>query len=207
MKKKIKKFVFGIVISPAVVWMCLYPKDLLGEWVKIPSYFKTNIASLVSPDKTAKIDVARWNSFGKEREDALSKAYYNKGYIIIDDFFSFTTYLSPRFYFQSGDGTPFTPKGVEPIAIPAFVFWVMGIIAVIKKGNYKYLYLPPIFALLAYLFGHKNLAFLFPVLALYVGLVIKGLGSIKNRTTREISYIFLIIYGLFLIGRMILLNV
>lgn len=206
MKKNVLKFLFVFLISPVLVWMVIHPKQVVKEWLLTPSYFRSNVTSLISSDKVAKVDEARWNAFGPKKEEAISRAFYNKGLVLVDDLFSALTYLSPRFYFQSGDGTNFSPNGVEPLASIAFVFWVLGLIALIKKRRFKLIYFCLIFAAIAYFVGHRNFAFLFPVLIAYVGIVLIGVNSIKKPLYKKLSFSFLTLYSLFILIRMFLLN-
>lgn len=203
----IKKALFAVFISPVVIWLVLHPKIIINEWVKIPGYFRTNLTSVFSEDKISKVNIIRWNSFGPANEDWASKIYYNKGFAAVDGFFSFLSYLSPRLYFQAGDGTGFSPHGVEPVAAPAFVFWVAGIIYLIKKKEFLLIYLSVAFGAVAYIFGQRNFAFLFPVLLTYLAIFLKGLESIRDKNRRSLVYIGFILYGLFLIARVVYKNV
>ena len=202
----IKKIFFALVISPVFVWMIIHPKELFSEWIKIPEYSKTNISSLLSPDKIMKVDTERWNAFGPRREEFISKVYYNKGTVLLDDFFSLTTYFSPRLYFQSGDGTNFSPNRVEPIAIPLFVFWIMGIVELIKNKKYKLFIAAFLFGIFAYFAGQRNFAFLFPVAGIYTWISIYGIELLKKIQTKNKVYVFLGLYGLYLFGRLFLLK-
>lgn len=206
MIQTIKKILFVLAVSPVFIWMAIHPKDLAAEWMKMPGYFKENISSLISPDKVMKVDIERWNAFGPAREDFFSKAYYNKGLILIDDFFSLTTYLSPRLYFQSGDGTGFSPSGVEPLATPLFVFWVLGILHLVKKGKYKLFVSVFLFAAFAYLAGHRNFAFLFPVAAVYAYISVSGIESLGKKLPKKAAYTCLVVYGFYLLARMFFLR-
>lgn len=201
-----KKIFFFLLISPVFLWIILRPKELISEWSKIPVYLKSNISSLVSQDKLAKVFTERWNAFGPEKEDLPSKIYYNKGMVLVDDFFSMTTYFSPRIYFQSGDGTNFSPPGVEPITIPMFVFWVMGIIALINNKKWKPFVAIFAFGIFAYLAGQRNFAFLFPIALIYVWISMLGIKTIKSPLKRNIVYSFLSLYGIFLLGRIFFLK-
>lgn len=206
MKKAVQKFVFVFLISPVVVWIIIHPRQLVKEWLLTPVYLKSNITSLISPDKVAKVDQERWNAFGPKKEETISRVFYNKGLVLADDLFSLVTYLSPRFYFQSGDGTNFTPKSVEPIASVAFVFWILGLVALIKKRRFKLIYVSLLFAAIVYFAGHRNFAFLFPVLIAYIGIVLVGVESIKKKIYRRASFLLLMLYGVLLLARMFFIN-
>lgn len=204
MIKTVKKIIFFLLVSPVFVWMFIHPKDLISEWKRTPGYLKNNISSLISQDKLDKVFTERWNAFGPEREDLSSKIYYNKGTVLIDDFFSLTTYLSPRLYFQSGDGSNFSPPGVEPIAIPLFVFWIIGTVALVKNKKYLPFVLALFFGAFAFLAGHRNFAFLFPVAAIYAWMGIYGIESLKKDSSKVAVYALFCLYGIYLMGRIFL---
>lgn len=205
-KKILLKVIFAIIVTPGVIWLIIHFKNVLTEWSKIPHNLKNNISTLVSADKTAKVDEIRWNSFGSAGEKKISKVFYNKGLVLVEDFFSLTTYYSPRLYFQSGDGTELTPSTVEPIAIPLFFFWVLGIVTLVRRNKFKLLLSALGFGFLAFLIGQKNFAFLFPIMITYLIISIEGIETIKNKKIKKGVYIFLVIYGLYLLGRLFLLK-
>lgn len=200
----IKKIIFVLVVSPLFIWMAIHPTGLIQEWMRVPGYFKDNLSSLVSPDKVMKVDTERWNAFGPAREELPAKIFYNKGTVVIDDFFSLTTYFSQRLYFQSGDGSNFSPERVEPLAIPLFAFWIMGILALIRNKKYTPFIAVFLLGVFAYLFGHRNFAFLFPIAAIYAGIGMYGIETLKKDSTKKFIYVFFCLYGLYLMGRMFL---
>lgn len=96
-----------------------------------------------------------------------SRFFYNKSLILVDEFFDFTSYLSPRIYFQAGDGTPLSPNSTEPIAGLLFIFFVFGVCRYLKKDNYKMLTLVFIVGILTYIIGQRKFPFLLPLAILY----------------------------------------
>lgn len=206
MKFFLKKFIFILVVSPALVWIFFHPMGVIKEWLRLPTYLKNNLNSLIGNDKLMKVDEERWNAFGPKKEEIISKIYYNKGTVLADDFFTMLTYLSPRLYFQSGDGSSLSPPRAEPIAIPLFLFWVIGIAALIKKGKSKVLLSILLLGLFAYFFGQRNMAYLLPILIIYIIIAHEGIESIKNKNTRKVVYLVLTLYGLFLLGRVFILK-
>lgn len=203
---KLKYVIFIILLCPVLILMVIHRGELVNTWGKIPGNIRMNFSSLISQDKTDKVDVERWNAFGPAREDLPSRLFYNKGLVLVDDAFSFLTYFSPRFYFQAGDGTNFSPSNTEPLAVPLFFFWVIGVISLIKTSRFRPLLAVLIFGIIAFFAGQRNFAFLFPVLALYLYISFLGIESVKNVRTRNIIYIAFAVYGLFLLGRMFLLK-
>ena len=206
MRQNIKKIAFILIVSPVLVWILIHPAAIIKEWARLPSYFKNNIHSLIGSDTLAKVNEERWNSFGTNKENLLSKVYYNKGTVLVDDFFTMLTYLSPRIYFQAGDGTNFSPPGVEPIAIPIFVFWVLGFIALLKENKFKLILAVLFFGVFTYFVGQKTLAFLFPVVLIYLAISVIGIESIKSKKTKKTIYILLSLYGIYLLGRIFILK-
>ncbi len=204
--KKIKNILFAVVVAPIFLWLFIHPGKVLSEWKNIPSYFSSNIHSLTSTDKLSKINEERWNAFGSEREDLLSKVYYNKGTALMDDLFSALSYLSPRIYFQSGEGSSLSPPRIEPIAIPLFLFWILGLVDLLRNKKFKPILLALLFALTTYIFGQRNMAFLFPIAIIYLFISLRGIEVIKSTKFRKTIYISLFVYGLYLLGRVFLLK-
>lgn len=196
--KNNKLILIVILLAAGVWWNFFNLKEMVNQWTQAPGYFSRNMRSFFSDENLMKIQEVRWNAFGEKREDILSKIYYNKGYIIVDNFFSYVSYFMPRSYFQAGDGTRFSPKGVEPIAGILFPFWVIGLISIVKDKNFKPLYLVLGISLFAFLLGQRNLAFLFPVMLVYIYIAAKSLGKKQ--------FIFVLVYALFVIGRVIWLK-
>jgi len=190
--KKIKNILFAVVVAPIFLWLFIHPGKVLSEWKNIPSYFSSNIHSLTSTDKLSKINEERWNAFGSEREDLLSKVYYNKGTALMDDLFSALSYLSPRIYFQSGEGS--------------FLFWILGLVDLLRNKKFKPILLALLFALTTYIFGQRNMAFLFPIAIIYLFISLRGIEVIKSTKFRKTIYISLFVYGLYLLGRVFLLK-
>ena len=200
MKEITRKILFAFIISPLLLVLVMHANQIMREWRTIPSYFKNNAYALLSGDKLVKMNEVRWNSFGGKSK--ISGLIYNKGYVVIDDFFSLLTYYSPRFYFQAGDGTLFSPKNTEPVAIPAFFFWLFGIVGLVKKKSMFLIYAALLFGVFAFLVGRDNFAFLFPVAISYILIAYQGIVSIKSKNLRTLSFVSVVIYGLFLYGRM-----
>jgi hypothetical protein len=179
--------------------------NLISEWKNTGSYFKNNIHSIFSDDKVSKVDEARWNAFGPKKEELPAKLFYNKGTVLLDDAFSLLTNLGPRIYFQSGDGTRLSPPKVEPIAIPLFAFWVLGIIDLIKNKKFRLFIWSFLIAIAVYIFGQRNMAYLFPLSIIYSWIAVCGIESLKSTKFKKTVYILISIYGLYLLGRIFLL--
>lgn len=167
MNKKILFFLI-LVFTAGLYWNIFNLKLIGSQWLKAPVLIKNNLSNFFSADSLLKIEESRWNAFGEDREDLLSKLYYNKGYYLIDRLFDYLTFLSPRFYFQAGDGTNFSPPRVEPIAGILFPFFVFGVLKLVKEKNKKILILTILLSFLAYMTGQKNFIFLFPIMIIYV---------------------------------------
>ena len=198
-----KKFLPFIFLSPAILWLLFHPKGLLIEMAGFPQYAKTNISSLFAPEKLMAIEDMRWNAFGPKKEELPASLIYNKGFVLVDNFFSYLSFFSPRYYFQAGDGTNFSPPAVDPIAGLLFLPWVFGVVYFLARNNFKIFWVLTAFGLIAFLAGKRNLAFLSPILLIYLFLAYKG---IEEKLPQKIKRSFLIgcfVYGLFLLGRML----
>lgn len=197
MKKKINFFLI-LLLTAGIWWNLFNIKYLFPEWKNIPNLVKNNLSLIFSPDNQVKLYEVRWNAFGENKGNLLSKIFYNKGYILVDNLFSFLSYASPRMYFQAGDGTRFSPLNVEPLAGILFPFWVIGIISLIKKNKFKPIVLTLLFSFLAFLIGIRTFAFLLPILIIYIFIV----SDVLNKK----YLIFIVSYLIFIIGRVIWLK-
>jgi hypothetical protein len=206
MKQNIKRSVFILISSPVVLWNILHPVNFIKELIRAPSYFENNIHSMISADKLAKIDEERWNALGPQKEEFFARLLFNKGTVVVDDFFSMLSNLSPRIYFQSGDGTNLTPSGVEPIAAPLFIFWILGVINLIKNSKFKLIYWVFVIGCLVYIFGQKNMAYLMPISIIYSAMSVYGIENIKGAKIKKFIYLVISLYGVFLLGRVFLLK-
>lgn len=200
--KLLQKFFPFILLSPAFFWLLFHPGSILAEIAKSPGYIKANISNVFAPDRLMAIEEMRWNAFGPEKEELGASLVYNKGFVLVDNFFSFVAFLSPRYYFQSGDGTNFSPPGVNPISGVLFFSWVLGMIYFLGKKNMRIFWTVLIFGAFAFLAGKRNFAFLFPVLLIYLFISYKGTLEIPPKLRRNFLIGFFI-YGLFQLGRML----
>jgi len=195
------RYVLLLLLTPALWWIFFRFDQVVDEWQKIPFYFNRKVESVFSLSNLRYILDLRWETVAYDRNDLYSRAYYNKATLVTGEFFSFLTYLSPKFYFQSSDGWKLLPPGIEAIPIVLFPFWIFGILKLIKEKHLKPFLMLFIFGMAAFLVGQKNFHFLFPIILVNLYLTNEGLGLVKD--SKKIIFIFLIllVYSSFLIGR------
>lgn len=196
LKSNFKELLVLFIVSPVFFWTIWHFPLFISEWSKIFSYTQGNLSSMLAPDKLQYVQDMRWNS-------PLSGLVYNKGLVLVDDFFSYLSFFSPRFYFQAGDGTGFSPPSVEPVAGFLFFFWILGLISFIKKKNFRFFALLFILGVPAFLAGRRNLAYLFPVLLLYILIAYEGIKSFVSSKNKKFILAIYVVYGLFLMGRIL----
>jgi hypothetical protein len=202
-RKRIIFFVF-LLFSPGFWWIFFQPLAVSSELVRFPGYFREKASSIFSIDKLGPIQEMRWNAFGEDKDELISRVYYNKILILVDNSFEYLSLLSPRIYFQAGEGTRFSPPRTEPIPALLFFFWIFGLIKLMKERNFKVIMFLFISPLLAFWAGKKNLVFLFPTFIGYLYLASPGFDFLFRKHSRRAWAIrLLVIYGLFIIGRML----
>ncbi|MBU0572836.1 hypothetical protein KKH23_02135 [Patescibacteria group bacterium] len=195
-------FFLLLLLSPGFWWVIFQPINASIELVNFPINVKRKVTSIFSDEKLRYVEEMRWNAFSEEKEELISRLYYNKAMVLVDNSFEYLSLLSPRIYFQAGDGTEFSPPGVEPVPFFAFVFWVFGLIKLAKQKEFKPLFLLLAFPLFGFLAGARNLVFLFPVLLLYIYIASQGIELLINECKKRNLIIgLLIIYGVFIISR------
>lgn len=104
------------------------------------------------------------------RGSEFSRVFYNKGLILINEFFRFLSFFSPNLYFKYG------------LLIIFFPFWFLGIIKVIREKRTRLFLVLFTFGTLAFLIDQRSLTFLFPIGMVYVYLVWEGLRSFLQRS-------------------------
>lgn len=200
--KKWRLFLLILLFSPGFLWITLRPARLFAEWKNAGSYASNNIRSVFSQDNLVYIGETRWNAFGFGREFFLSRIYYNKVYVLADNLFGYVSFFSPRIYFQAGDGSEFSPPKVEPLALPLFAFWVLGILSLLKKKDLGVLFAVLALGFLAFVIGKRTMAFLTPVLVLYAFICAEGVNFSLGKKVRAVFVVCYVLYSAFLIGRM-----
>lgn len=206
--KKSRIFILLLILTPGFWWLLLRPVEVFTELSRAPQYFSQRLQNVYSEDRLAKIRTVRWaNRDQKTSTQVMSRLFYNKGTILVDEFFSFTSFLSPRFYFQAGDGSNLSPPGVEPIPFILLPLFIWGIVLSLKRHKHIYLLAMFLLAFLAFLFGQRNMAFLWPVLVMAVYFSTQGVEAIKKPENRKAVMFVLSAYCLYLGGRVLwLLN-
>jgi hypothetical protein len=119
---------------------------------------------------------------------------------------SFSGYVNPRLYFQSGDGTELSPKGVEPVSSILFLLWLMGLYYFLSKKQFKHIFISLGFALIAFVIGKRSMAFLFPVLLSYVYFSWVGYEYLVQKKHKRLVLKTIFMYGLFIVSRSIWIN-
>lgn len=153
---------------------------IVGEWYKSPGYAATKMSSIFSPESRAKLDSLKWFINPNEKSNLSSRLLYNNGIFIVDQVFDYLSFLSPRIYFLSGDGTQFSPSDTSPIFPILFPFFVFGAANFIKRNKKNPLYFF-LLAFPAYVTGQKNFAFLFPVFFMYIYLSSIGIERLYEK--------------------------
>jgi hypothetical protein len=199
------RIAFYFLVAPAFIWMLFSPLKVVKEISLFPGYLKSNILSIFSEENLAKVEEARWNAFGPAKEDLPSRLFYNKGYVLVNEFFTFLTYFSPRYYFQSGDGGNFVNPKSEPVAMPLFIFWVLGLIYLVRAGKFKKICLVLVFGLITFLAGKRNFAYLFPVAILYISIALDGIYALFKPGSRKIIFAALSVYSFYILARLFLI--
>ena len=187
-----------------VFWLSLFNLSTIGkEIINSSRYLSNNLKSIVSPDNSKNIDELRWVDDRYRQNNLIGKLFYNKGMVIINEFGNYLAFVSPRFYFQAGDGSKLSPKNVEPTSLLLYPFWIVGVIFLIKSHKYKSIIMACIFAFIAFLLGQRNFFFLLPITLIYLYIANVGIDQIKKVKTKKIIVMIMIIYSLYILSRAI----
>ncbi len=199
----LRLYIFLVLITP-VFWSIIFGVPLLIDtWKTVPTSIHSSLSSLFAPDRLKFIEDSRWESQKHPGNKFLSRVFYSKPTSLVDDFFSYIAFLSPRIYFQAGDGQGLSPKGVEPMAIILFPLWILGLIKFVANKKFLPIWVMLIFGLIAYIIGQNIFAFTFPLIFVNLYVIKEGFEMIKNKKIRKSILVITLIYGIYIIGRSI----
>jgi len=99
-----------------------------------------------------------------------TRIFYNKITVVVNELFTALTYLSPKIYFTNIWTVIFLP------------FWFIGILQLIKRGNYMIFIKLLIVVFIIYLVGEKEIYYLWPIGLFYIYFIYIGFKSwwVKN---------------------------
>jgi hypothetical protein len=178
--QKHKLLIILMLLSPGFWWPLLHMGEGFNELKKIPIYSQNKLDNLFSDERVNKVGAMRWANIDTSSGKIFySKIFYNKAIILVDEFFSFLSFINPRYHFQSGDGTNFSPGKVEPIPILLFPFWFVGLLMSIKKKKNRLLLYYLFIIFLIFLFGKLELPFTFPIIVFNIYISYFALKNIR----------------------------
>ncbi|HBC73115.1 MAG: hypothetical protein UX91_C0007G0029 [Candidatus Amesbacteria bacterium GW2011_GWB1_47_19] len=183
-----------ILVTPIFWWMVIHPMWVVDEWTKTPEYFRGHIRELTSPERLGRVNEMR----GMGGEGA--RWWFNKGWVGADEVFSLLTLLSPRIYFQAGDGSRISPPGVEPAPGILAIFWAAGIVVSLKKNSWRPFAVAVAGAVAAWTVGGVRMAFLLPVSAAYLFMVNEGAMAVLGQKQKWL-WLIMATVCVYLMGR------
>ena len=191
MSHRIRLLIWLLVISPGFWWPVTQPGNLVKEWVQSPAYFRSSFANRINGPYLDRLRDMQWGGWLIHRNSLLPKLVYSYPMLLINEFIELVEFAQPRMFFVTGDGSNFSPPSLQPIPVVLFPFWLIGLLNHIKTKHWSEFVLLFIFTSIAYLIGQKNLAFLLPVLVIYLRWASQGLDSLsthKNIATAAVSF-------------------
>lgn len=206
MLKLLKKnwFYVGLVLmTPWFWWMVFHAGAVAKEFLKIPTYTSQRVSGVYTESNLKFVEDLRWVNLHVYQQPFRARFFYNKLTVMVNELLKVMDYISPRLYFQSGDGSNLSPPGVEPIPVIFFPFWLIGIFTLVKKKTFKPLLLSLLFAFIAFVIGRRTLSFLLPNLFLYVYIAGSGMKAVISKKKMKIWLSLFLIYSLYLLGRII----
>ena len=103
------------------------------------------------------------------RGSPLSRFFYNKPTILLDEFGRYLSYYSPRFYFA------------EVFLIIFFPFWLAGIVELITRKNWKIFAALFLAGIPVYLIDKKDFISFLPIGVVYAYITYVGLKFVTKR--------------------------
>jgi hypothetical protein len=192
------RFIILTFLSPGLWWTISQTPAVVSRWISYPRFVYENITSTNRLEWLTTLDELKWAGVFIHRNNFLSKILYQKLDLVPKEMFEFSEFISPRFYFVTGDGSQFTPSRVEPISTLLFPFWLVGILQLIKQKKFKPLLLAIGVAFIAYLAGKKDFGFLWPNLIIFTYIANIGIELFPTNYKKGLS-LFLIVYGIYIL--------
>jgi hypothetical protein len=197
-----RPLLFFLFLSPGFWWLVKSPLTIIKDLLEVPRLIKPGTL-LFDEVKMVAMGLTRWPDLDQSGiVSIISKLFYNRITLLLDDFFTYLTYLSPRLYFQAGDGSTLSPSNMEPIPMIFFPLAIWGLIQEIKLKRFKRIFLIFASSLLAYFLMRRGMQFLWPILLIYIWFSVKGFVSVKG-ITKLVATVSVIFYSFFLGGRII----
>lgn len=188
---KIEDFKFLLII-PATWYIFLNFGKVIGEWLKTPMYLVRKLTSIFLLDKLRFILELRGENL------IISRIFFNKITLLLNNFSDFLSYISPKYYFA--DRTVFFK--VEAIPFFLFPLWIFGILNLMKHKRINLILFLILFCFLAFILDQKNLFFLFPAIFMNLLIVNQGIKVVFNKKTVQLKWFlsFWLIYDIYLLG-------
>ncbi|KKQ95761.1 MAG: hypothetical protein UV74_C0013G0368 [Candidatus Woesebacteria bacterium GW2011_GWB1_43_14] len=198
----VRHLLLFFVLCPGFWWGIINSTNVFREIGKSPHYFQGKLGSIYSYERTERIKATKNANVDLGLPGRLVGGFFfNEFTIVVDEFFDLTSFLSPRFFFQAGDGSLMSPPRTEPIPLVLFPAWVLGIITIVRKKNFGLLKILIILVFIPYILGQKNLVFLWPVMILYIFIAREGIMNIGNIKTKNNYLHLFVVYGVFVVLR------
>jgi hypothetical protein len=169
-----------LLMSPGIWNLAKQPGEVINEWRKWPEYARQSQEGKKQNPYQGKVEELRWGGRELHRESKVMKIIYNPGMTVVNEFFEFWEFATPKFFFLAGDGGRFSPIHTEPINLLLFPFWAVGCWLAIKKGNIKAGIWLTAATAVGYWSGKKEMSMLLPLALWYIYTAYKGLISFKE---------------------------
>lgn len=201
-------FLLLVLTTPGFWHVVVQPRAFISQISQFPSFAIQNISSKIHPNNyNVYIDELRWGGRSLHRNDLFSRALYGHHIYALNEFFEFTQFSSPKLFFLAGDGSNFSPRRIEPISSLLFPFWIIGILSLLRQKNIKLLVIFVLCLTFGYISGHKNLAFLFPLLLTQIYICTTGLSSFSGSKYYKLLLTLILIYGVYITSMNVWLNI
>ncbi len=130
----------------------------MNQITLIPFYIQRKIELLFTGDNLRYLTELRGST--------ISRLFYNKPTILMNEFGRFLSFYSPNIYFGWS------------ILIVFFPFWLIGLVDLIKRKQVKIFILLLILGVPVYLIDQRDLIFVLPIAIIYVYITYLGLKKI-----------------------------
>lgn len=103
------------------------------------------------------------------RGSPISRIFYNKPTILLNEIGRFLSFYSPIIYFG------------QSILIVLFPFWLIGVVDLIKRKRIKVFVLLLIVGIPVYLIDQREIIFVLPIALIYIYIIALGIKKVLKR--------------------------
>lgn len=193
-KQRLKAIILVILLTPSLWLIVLGKSGQVDSFSRWPKNISVNIQNVFSAENSQKVNLLR----DRENTNFIDKLIYNKFSLVIDNFFSVISTISPKYIFTPIGSVEFVPI----LLFPSFLLWLYYQFKVKPILSLLLMYMIPAFIL--FLTAPDNLI-IYSIIGIFITAISTNilLTYHIDRLWLKIFIIVLALYQIFLISRIL----